>query len=129
MRAVAMQHSRDAELSDEAVYREFAGELARIRAWESDQDKKRDENGRSKAEIAAEKARTKGDSMPVRFLRRTRYWADGAIIGSKGFVQEVSCMFEDPENHARLLKKKLSQGKTPGGQTLICFKRLRTHLT
>jgi len=124
MRAVAEQHSGEM-LSDEQVIAEFRGELARIRAWESNQDDTLDKDGRSKAEVAAETARTKGDSMPVRFLRRTRYWTDGAIIGSKAFVQEVACQFEDADNHARLLKKQLSRGSTPGGGVLHCFKRLR----
>src|SRR5210317_1138373 len=39
----------------------------------------------------------KGDSMPIRFYRRSRYWTDGAFIGSKAFVQEVGCMFEEHE--------------------------------
>ena len=86
MRAVAEQHSGES-MNDEQVIAEFRGELARIRAWESDRDGKLDAKGRTKAEVATRKARTKGDSMPVRFLRRTRYWTDGAIIGSKAFVQ------------------------------------------
>ena len=68
----------------------------------------------------------------------------GAIIGGKAFVdgyachssgvavtlrfaQEVSCRFESPENHERVMKKQLSRGDVPGG-VLYCFKRLRTAL-
>ncbi len=69
---------------------------------------------------AMDKAK-KGDSMPVKFLRRTRHWADGAIIGSKVFVQETACMFEDSEG---VLKKTLSRGKSPTGDILHCFRRL-----
>ena len=115
MRAGAEHHSGES-LSDDQVIAEFRGELARIRSWEADQDGTLDKSGRTKAEVTAKNAREKGDSMAVRFLRRTRYWTDGAIIGSKGFVdgfachssgvaftlrfaQEVSCMFEDPEHH------------------------------
>ena len=50
------------------------------------------------------------------------YWTDGAIIGSKAFVQEVGCMFDEQE---RILKKQLSCGSTPSGGVLHCFKRLR----
>ena len=121
MRAVAERHSGET-MSDEQVIAEFRGELARIRAWESDQDGKLDSNGRSKADVAAEKARTKGDSMPIRFLRRTRYWTDGAIIGSQSFVRDVGCMFDD---HERVLKKQLSRGVISEGGVLHCFKRLK----
>lgn len=122
MRAVAEQHEGK-ELSDEAVYTEFRGELARIRAWEADQDRKLAEDGKTKAAMAAEKARTKGDSMALRFLRRTRYWTDGAVIGSKVFVQEVGCMFEEREG---IMKKQLSRGAVPGGGILHGLKRLRS---
>ncbi len=124
MRAVAELHSGQS-MSDDQVIAEFRGELARIRAWEADQDSVLDKDGRTKADVAAEKARTKGDSMPIRFLRRTRYWTDGAIIGSKAFVQEVGCMFDD---HERVLKKQLSRGSTPRGGVLYCFKRLQQSL-
>ena len=127
MRGVAELHSGQS-LSDDDVIAEFRGELARIRAWEADQDGELDEDGRTRAEVAAVKARTKGDSMPVRFLRRTRYWSDGAIIGSKAFVQEIGCMFEHEDNHVRILEKRLSRGVTPEGGMLHCFKQLRTHL-
>jgi hypothetical protein len=118
MRAVAAWHAGDDALDDAGVIAEFRGELARIRAQEE---------GKSSEEIldAATTARTKGDSMPIRFLRRTRHWTDGAIIGSKSFVQEVGCMFDD---HERVLKKQLSRGLIPGGGVLQCFKRLREQL-
>ena len=128
MRAVAAWHAGDEVIDDAIVFAEFSGELARIRAWEKDQDRKLDEDGQTKAAKAADKARTKGDSMPVRFLRRTRYWTDGAIIGAKAFVQEIGCQFEDAESHAKILKKRLSRGITPEGAYLHCFKQLRTNL-
>ena len=77
----------------------------------------------AKVQEAVAKAR-KGDSMPVKFLRRTRHWVDGGIIGSKSFVQEVACEVNDRE---RVLKKQLSRGNTTLG-ALYCFKRLRTAL-
>lgn len=120
MRAVAAQHSGQ-DLSDEQVLAEFRGELARIRAWETDQDRKLTAAGMTKAADAAEKAKRKGDSMQVRFMRRTRYWTDGAIIGSKGFVQDVGCLFEERE---RILKRQFSRGAVPEGGVLHCLKRL-----
>jgi len=128
MRAVAAWHCGDESIDDGTVLAEFRGELARIRAWEADKDKGLDERGHTKAANAAKAARTKGDSMPVRFLRRTRYWTDGAIIGAKAFVQEVGCQFEDAENHAAILRKRFSRGITPEGGYLHCFKQLRTNL-
>ncbi|OVE77884.1 hypothetical protein BVX99_01350 [bacterium F16] len=124
MRGVAELHSGK-ELSNDEVIAEFRGELARIGAWEEDQDRKLTADGKTKASVAAEKAREKRDSMPVRFLRRTRYWTDGAVIGSKAFVQEVGCMFEDRE---RIMKKQLSRGTVPDGGVLHCLKRLSPDL-
>lgn len=125
MRGVAELHT-GRELSDEEVLSEFRGELARIRAWEADQDRQLDSKGRTKASVAAEKARKRGDSMPIRFLRRTRYWTDGAVIGSKAFVQNIACMFEDRE---RILKKQFSRGIVPDGGVLHCLKRLTPDLS
>jgi len=119
MRAVA-EHRAGASLSglsDDEIMAEFRGELARVLTAE---------RGGTSEEIhaASERARTRGDSMPVRFLRRTRHWTDGAIIGSKAFVLEVGSQFHDPE---RVRKKQLSRGEVAGG-ALYCFKRLRTAL-
>ena len=124
MRAVAEQHS-GGDLSDEQVISEFRGELARIRAWEADQDRKLTVDGKTKAAVAAERARRSGDSMVLRYMRRTRYWTDGAIIGSKAFVQEVGCMFDERE---RILKKQFSRGVVPEGGELHCLKRLSPDL-
>lgn len=119
MRAVAERHAGAslAGLSDESILAEFRGELARVITAE---------RGATSEEIheASEHARTRGDSMPVRFLRRTRHFTDGAIIGGKAFVLEVGSQFHDPE---RIRKKQLSRGNVAGG-ALYCFKRLRTAL-
>ncbi|OVE77765.1 hypothetical protein BVX99_01710, partial [bacterium F16] len=123
MRGVAEQHAGN-ELSDDEVIAEFRGELARIRIWEADQDRKLTDDGKTKADTAAKKARKQGDSMTVRFLRRTRYWTDGGVIGSKAFVQEVGCMFEDRQ---RIMKKQFSRGSVPDG-VLHCLKRLSPDL-
>lgn len=105
------------EWTDEDVYAEFRSQLARIIARES---------GASNEEIQkiAQNARNK-DSMPICFLRRTRHWTDGAIIGSKAFVQEVGILFDRQE---RVMKKQFSSGITPDGLVMYCFKRLRLSL-
>ncbi len=119
MQAVAANHAGATAtgLSDAAILAEFKGELARVMAAE---------RGETNAEIhaASERARTRGDSMPVRFLRRTRHWTDGSIIGGKAFVLEVGSQFHDPE---RVRKKQLSRGEVADG-VLYCFRRLRTAL-
>lgn len=119
MHAVAANHAGASltGLASEAVLAEFKGELARVMAAERGETSEAIHN-------ASERARTRGDSMPVRFLRRTRHWTDGAIIGGKAFVLEVGSQFHDPE---RVRRKQLSRGKVAGG-ALYCFKRLRTAL-
>jgi putative transposase len=119
MHAVAANHAGATMegLAPSEVFAEFKGDLARMMAAE---------RGKTSEEVhaAAERARTRGDSMPVRLLRRTRHWTDGAIIGGKAFVLEVGSRFHDPE---RVRKKQLSRGEVQG-VALYCFKRLRTAL-
>jgi len=99
--------------SSEDVYAEFRGEIARTIAYES-------ESTEDLLEVK-EKAKQK-ESMPLRYLRRTRHWCDGAIIGSRQFVQEIACRFDE---HGRVIKKQLSSGSDRKGNRLYCFKRLR----
>ena len=98
---------------------EFRGELARTLAVELEE--------KSGEELAA--AVTEGrreESMPVRYLRRTRHFTDGAIIGSKAFVQEVGCRFEE---QARVMKRQFGRGRVLAGggeeSALYCLKRLQ----
>jgi REP-associated tyrosine transposase len=92
----------------------FRSELARTIAYEAGQ------NGEELFETV-QKAK-KGVSMPLRYLRRTRHWTDGGIIGSKEFILNMAAHFvKDKE---KLLKKQLSCGKTDTGEYLYCFKRL-----
>lgn len=100
--------------TDDEVYAEFRSQMARTVAREQ---------GASEEDILniAEKAR-KNDSMPICFLRRTRHWTDGAIIGSKAFVQEVGILFDDKD---RVLRKQFSSGTTSEGLVMHCFKRLK----
>ena len=46
--------------------------------------------------------------MPLRFLRRTRHYSDGLIIGNKAFVQEAACRFFERK---QVLKKQFSSGR------------------
>jgi hypothetical protein len=99
--------------SIEDVYAEFRGELARTIAAESEEVVDLHE--------IKNMAKCK-ESMPVRFLRRTRHWSDGAIIGSKAFVRDVSFQFYEKE---KVLKKKFSQGQGIDKTVFHCFKTLR----
>ena len=104
----------DSPVSDDDIFCEFAEQMTRIIVHES--------GGTTEEVEEAGKEARKKESMPVRFLRRTRHWSDGAIIGSKAFVQEMGCRFDDKQ---RVMKKQLSQGKTISGASLHCFRRLR----
>ncbi|OVE82789.1 hypothetical protein BVY04_00005 [bacterium M21] len=96
------------------VCRELRGEFARII---------KHERGVTGEELLdeVEKARH-GDSMPTRFLRRTRYWTGGAIIGTKCFVQEVALNFETEE---RMLKKQFGRTELDKGDALYSFRQLK----
>ena len=104
---------RAEEWSSEDVYAEFRGELARTIAAES----------KEMVDLCEVKEKAKRrDSMPIKFLRRTRHWSDGAIIGSKSFVREVSCQLYEKEI---ALKRKLSRGQGIDNVVFHCFKTLR----
>jgi REP element-mobilizing transposase RayT len=102
--------------SFDELCREFRGELARTIAYE--------ENLTSE-EIneEIEKAR-KNETMPIRFLRRTRHFTDGGIIGSKRFIQETATLFREKK---KVMKKQFSRGRSVSGY-LYCFKNLRASL-
>jgi REP element-mobilizing transposase RayT len=101
-------------LDAEGLFAMFRGELARTIANES---------GASEEEMRdSVKAAERGESMPLRFLRRTRHWSDGGIIGSKEFVRETAALFRGRE---RVAGKRLSRGVSDSGAVLYCFKRLR----
>jgi len=103
-----------ADWSDEQVMKRFASRLARITAYE---------RGESSEDIehAAQKAKQK-NSMPLRFLRRTRHWSDGAVIGSKSFVQETAALCRESRE---AVNRQFSRGETDITGPLHCFKRLR----
>ena len=104
--------------SKEELYAEFRSQLAKVIA---------EEGGASHDEIlkATEQAR-KLDSMPIFFLRKTRYWSDGVIIGSKAFVQEVGILFDQKD---RVMKKSFSSGTTAEGIVIHCLKRFEPRLS
>ena len=54
---------------------------------------------------------SKPESMPLHFLHRTRHWSDGAILGSKSFVQSIASQWpgEDPQ---KVKTKRLARGHT-----------------
>ena len=101
------------EWTDNEVYAEFRGEIARTISYES---------GVSENLHEIKEQAKKHETMPLRFLRRTRHWTDGLIIGSMAFVQEVGCQFHDRK---RVLQKQLSSGTDQAGNVLHCYRRLR----
>ncbi len=108
-------HRDTSKWTDNDLFSYFRSELARIVAAES---------GASSEEIfeAQEQAKRK-ESMPVRFLRRTRHFSDGAIIGSKLFIREMGAKFDNPD---RVNKKQLSRGIGPAGAVIYCFRKLQS---
>jgi len=100
--------------SDLALFNLFESELVRITLSE------KGIIGKELFEMVQEAK--KGETMPVRFLRRTRHWTDGGIIGSKAFVRKIACQFRDTK---KVMKKQFSHGKTPGGVSIYCYKMLR----
>ena len=95
------------------VLRLFDEELARTVAGEKGQAGKALDRA---AEVS------KPDGMRVRFLRRTRHFTDGAIIGSATFVLETAARLRG----VKKLSHRLCGGTSPSGENLFCFRRLRT---
>lgn len=103
-------------MSSDDLYAEFRSALARIIA---------SEKGLSSEEIfkAASDARRAKESMPMRFLRRTRHWTDGAIIGTKAFVTEIS--IETGYRTGKEAKEKQYSKGISEGVSLFCYRRLQ----
>jgi REP-associated tyrosine transposase len=99
---------------DAEVFAYFRSELTRIVVAET---------GASSEEIYEAKTQARRqESMPIRFLRRTRHFSDGAIIGSKLFVREMAGKFQEQE---RVNKKQLSRGFNASGMAIYCFRKLQ----
>ena len=115
-----VHHLRDwfgdatANWRESQVMNRFASLLAQITAKEA---------GGCPEEIeqAVEQAEKK-ETMPLRFMRRTRHWSDGVIIGSKAFIQEVAVQHRESK---RVMNKQFSRGETEMTGVLHCFRRLR----
>jgi REP-associated tyrosine transposase len=106
-------YQNSSEWTDRDVFTYFRSELARIVVAETGAD--------SEEIFAAQKEAKRKESMPIRFLRRTRHFSDGAIIGSKLFIREMAGKFQDQE---RVNKKKFSRGLNPSGVAIYCFRNL-----
>ena len=101
--------------NDDEVFAYFRSELTRIVVGEAGADSE-------EIHAAQQQARRK-ESMPIRFLRRTRHFSDGAIIGSKLFIREVAGRFQEQE---RVNKKQFSRGISPSGTAIYCFRKLQS---
>ena len=104
----------DKPVTDNDLYSFFKEEIARITASESG---KNSEDIHERTTTARRK-----ESMPIRFLHRTRHFTDGAILGSKLYIREIGLHFEAP---SRVNKKRLSRGQSPTGLTIYSFRKLK----
>jgi REP element-mobilizing transposase RayT len=100
--------------SESRVIAELRGELARTIAAESGAD--------SEAIHAAKEVAKREPTLVLTCLRRSRYWTDGAIIGSKAFVQRVGGEILGP---ARMARKRLARGPDSSGAILHSYRLLR----
>ena len=106
--------SESKSINDVDIFAVFRGEMAGIIAAE---------RGANCTEIAESQEHAKRkESMPVRFLSRTRHFTDGAIVGSKLFIRETAMRFKDQE---KVKKKTFSRGLNPAGKAIYCFRRLQ----
>ena len=103
-----------AEYSDERVIAEFCADIARVAAAERGEP--------SDAILAAEKAARMTVPTRLRITRRVRYWTDGAIIGSKRFVLNMTAAVF---GQARVKTKRLGTTETGDGTVLFTFRRVR----
>ncbi|MFW5996534.1 MAG: hypothetical protein ACOCQP_00825, partial [Lentisphaeria bacterium] len=102
----------DAENSFTAVTDEFRGELARVTVSES---------GGTPEEIRqAEETAKEGVPFRLTVTRRMRYWSDGAIIGSRTFVEQFGRQVFGDE---RIERKRFKTEKNSG---LTSFRQLRS---
>lgn len=56
----------------------------------------------------------------LRMDRRVRYWSDGAVIGSKAFVQEISDQF-----YGKGKRRRFAKGQVSAEDTLFFLRRLK----
>jgi len=101
------------EYSDQQILHEFGACLARMAAAERQLDE-------DEIETAVAEA-LRGPTFDLVVTRRIRFWTDGAIIGSKTFIRELSTTFFGPE---RTEKKRFA--RSTGDAELFALRRLRT---
>ena len=107
-RAVA---DRLPEQSFRAVADQFLGELARVAAAE---------RGETAEDISQAKEQAKrGVPFRTTITRRMRYWSDGAIIGSRAFVERFG---QEVFGQERMRKKRFERHDASG---LVSFRQLR----
>ena len=84
--------------------------MARIAALEAGMDEE---------EVAgAEKEAARRPKFSLKLTRRVRHWSDGAIIGSKLFVRNMTAEFYGPD---RAERKRFDES----GTDLVSFRQLR----
>jgi len=102
------------EYSDDRVAAELYADIARVAASERGES--------SDAILAAGKSAREAPTLPLLITRRVRYWSDGAIIGSKMFVRNITAEIFGP---ARARTKRLAATESVDGTALFAFRQLR----
>ncbi len=103
-----------ASYSDERVLAELNADIARVAASE-----------RGEGSEAVFRAEAEARTVPSRRLvltRRVRYWSDGAIIGSRSFVTNLTAHIFGPE---RAQTKRLAATESGTQIALFAFRQLR----
>ena len=117
--ALEEEQAGDDAMGFEEVATLLSAELARVTAYERG-EKPED------IEVAEKKAR---QILPfeLRVTRRVRYWSDGAIIGSKAFVQRMASDFFGKEyvDKKRLKLSSPPAGAGDAGGSLVSLRQLQ----
>jgi REP element-mobilizing transposase RayT len=101
-----------AKLTDKQLQRELQAQLVRTIVAEQEAP--------MEDVIAAYKEAQKGEPLFLRLDRRVRYWTDGAVIGSREFVQRVS-----DGRFGKGKRRRFTQGQVSDGESLFILRRLR----
>lgn len=106
-----------AALADDELVGRLRADMAATIAAERGAD-------RAAAEAVYDQAR-QPDATWLRFCRRTRYWSDGAIIGTKSFVVETAAFWRDA---AWAQQHRCAKTRLANGQFLTVLRNLRRSL-
>ncbi len=98
--------------TDEETFAYFGNEMKRIIAYES--------NASEDELLKCDKGRYK--SFPIQFLKSTRNFTAGGIIGSREFIRETASRYYDPK---KVEKKQMAKGPGPSGDQLFSFRKLQ----